>query len=200
MDSIPDAEVVLAFANEAARGGNTSETHLYRVTKHELARMIDRDRQLRARTHGTLAPARDAQEILTELWRIEEANAHRFYRTDRKWVSNTSYEQLAESGLQFATRTESPEAIVTRKLDAEAKSKLVQYLVEARKTLTSRQQEVITLMYEHHLTQAETARKLNISRAAVSKTHHKALAALRDKLTSTILEKLIPKTSSLIPE
>ncbi|MFD2674894.1 sigma-70 family RNA polymerase sigma factor [Gulosibacter bifidus] len=157
--------------------------------------MIDRDRQLRAQARGTLAPARDAQEILTELWRIEEANAHKFYRTDRKWSSNISYEQLAESGLQFAVGTESPDAIVSRQLDAETKSRLVQYLVAARRTLTSRQQEVITLMYEHHLTQAQTARKLNISRAAVSKTHHKALAALRDNLASTMLEKLALKTS-----
>lgn len=162
--------------------------------------MIQRDRVLRSTTENAPAPARKAQDILNDLWRAEEANAHKFHRTDRKWGSNTSYEQLAESGAQFASPTEPLEAIISHRIEAKAMAALLHLLTAARQRLTPRQQEIICLIYEHDLSQADVARRLKISRAAVSKNHQKALSALRAELASAAIAKLSEQPSPLGPE
>lgn len=173
----------LIFNHEADRAGNRRIADTYEIHETDLRHMIERDRTIRAQQCQQPAEKlddRSPQDILNDLWREEERAAHSYHRTDRACGAPISYEELANIGQEPQERnTLQPEEYIITQETAMERTNLFNYAFAALQTLPHCQQIIIGSVFFRGFSQADTARQLGVSRAAVSKQLKAALGKLR---------------------
>lgn len=187
---------------EALNARNESTSKTLEIDSGELALMIETDRHERARQAQKpvedIEP-REAQQILDELWRAEEAVNHRFHRGDRgkgrkectcgagceerrgcrmPSTHPWSLDQMLEIDRDPATSELTPEdALIAAE---EARSHVADLLAmrAAIAQLSDRHRLVTDLMIQQGMSQADVARHLGVTRARVSQLFREVKTAV----------------------
>lgn len=184
--------LTIRFKHEADRAGNNSETETYILTPDDFAVMIETDRRERAQQAGKpvedIKP-RHPQDILDQLWRDEESNAHAVHRGDRgkgkpactcgagcgprrgcrlPSTHPWSLDQMLEIDRDPAALGDSPEDALIAAEEARSHAADLAAMWAAIATLSDRHQMLVELMTEQGMSQADVARRLGVSRARVS--------------------------------
>lgn len=174
--------VNIIFRHEDTCAGNISATDTYEFKEQELSAMIERDRRIRASREGLpledIRP-RTAQAIVQELWNVEERSAHSYHRVDRRFGGNVSYEELSAADREPSGLESSPEETVLAEEARKQQHNVVRSVLDALQFLTPRQRDIVNGVFFCNRSQADMARTLGITRAAVSKQLSAALAKLR---------------------
>ena len=172
----------IVFKHEDTRTGNVSATDTYDFKEQELSAMVERDRRIRASREGLpledIHP-RSAQAIVQELWNVEERSAHSYYRIDRRFGGNVSYEELSVADREPNGLEASPEEAVLAEEARRQRNDVMRSVLDALRFLTPRQRDIVNGVFFCNRSQADMARTLGITRAAVSKQLSAALARLR---------------------
>ena len=106
------------------------------------------------------------------------------WKTEAEFTNLVSLDDYLEQGSEgrmesFGTKFQQPEAAVQ-------KQELKEMLVEALKTLTEKEQKVITLYYYEELTLKEISQILSVSESRVSQLHTKALQKIKVQLGDAV--------------
>ena len=196
--------LTIHFKHEANCGGNKAETETYFLNPEDVAVMVETDRRERARQAQKpvedIEP-RDAQQILDELWRAEEAVNHRFHRGDRgkgrkectcgagcgerrgcrlPSTHPWSLDQMLEIDRDPATSELTPEDVVIAAEEAQTHASDLAVMREAVAQLGDRHQLIVDLMIDQEMSQADIARHLGVSRARVSQLFREVKTAVID--------------------
>lgn len=195
---------------EALNARNESTSKTLEIDSGELALMIETDRHERARQAQKpvedIEP-REAQQILDELWRAEEAVNHRFHRGDRgkgrkectcgvgceerrgcrlPSTHPWSLDQLLEIDRDPTTSELTPEdALITAE---EARSHAADLLAmrAAIAQLSDRHRLVTDLMIQQGMSQANVARHLGVTRARVSQLFREVKTAVIEAVEESL--------------
>lgn len=193
-------KVTVRYEAPNARNESTSKT--LEIDSGELALMIETDRHERARQAQKpvedIEP-REAQQILDELWRAEEAVNHRFHRGDRgkgrkectcgagcgerrgcrlPSTHPWSLDQMLEIDRDPSSLSPSPEqALITAEEDRSHVADLLA-MRAAIAQLSDRHRLVTDLMIQQGMSQADVARHLGVTRARVSQLFREVKAAV----------------------
>ena len=106
------------------------------------------------------------------------------WKTEAEFTNLVSLDDYLEQGSEgrietFGATFQQPEAAVQ-------KQELKKMLVEALKTLTEKEQSVITFYYYEELTLKEISQILSVSESRVSQLHTKALKKIKNQLGDSI--------------
>lgn len=187
---------------EAFNARNESTSKTLDIDSGELALMIETDRHERARQAQKpvedIEP-RDAQQILDELWRAEEAVNHRFHRGDRgkgrkectcgagckerrgcrlPTTHPWSLDQMLEIDRDPATSELTPEDALIAAEEARSHAADLLAMRAAIAQLSDRHRLVTDLMIQQGMSQADVARHLGVTRALVSQLFRKVKAGV----------------------
>lgn len=194
--------LTIHFKHEANCGGNKAETETYFLNPEDVAVMIETDRHERARQAQKpvedIEP-RDAQQILDELWRTEEAVNHRFHRGDRgkgrkectcgagcgerrgcrlPSTHPWSLDQMLEIDRDPATSELTPEDALISAEEAHSHAADLLAMRTAIARLSDRHRLVTDLMIQQGMSQADVARHLGVTRARVSQLFREVKTAV----------------------
>ena len=189
---------------EALNAHNQSITKTFDIDAGELALMIETDRLERATQAGKpidKVKPRCPQDILDDLWRAEEANAHETHRGDRGKAKKKctcgagcgerrgcrlpstypwSLDQMLEIDRDPTTSERTPEDAVIAAEEAQTHASDLAVMREAVAQLGDRHQLIADLMIDQEMSQAEIARHLGVSRARVSQLFREVKTAVID--------------------
>ena len=106
------------------------------------------------------------------------------WKTEAEFTNLVSLDDYLEQGSEgrietFGTKFQQPE-------NAIQKQELKEMLVEALRTLTEKEQKVITLYYYEELTLKEISEILSVSESRVSQLHTKALQKIKVQLGDSV--------------
>ncbi|WP_144169812.1 sigma-70 family RNA polymerase sigma factor [Bifidobacterium longum] len=177
--------VKLVFKHEANRAGNTSESDVYDLTEEEMQSMLERDRILRAvdaRCSPEELAFRHPQTILQDVWNIEERNAHAYHRSDRASGALISYDELVAVDCDCISAATDPESIIIERESEAERKRILQCVNNALSRLPVKQRDVIVGIFLQGQSQADMARSIGVSRAAISKQVASAMGNLRKAL------------------
>lgn len=135
-----------------------------------------------AKLEGELGRTATPQEVADELGiSIEE---YENWKTEAEFTNLISLDDYLEQGSEgrmetFGARFQQPE-------NAVQKQELKEMLVEALKTLTEKEQKVITFYYYEELTLKEISQILSVSESRISQLHTKALQKIKAQLGDSV--------------
>ena len=135
-----------------------------------------------AKLEGELGRTATPQEVADELGiSIEE---YEKWTTGAEFTNLISLDDYLEQGSEgrmetFGARFQQPE-------NAVQKQELKEMLVEALKTLTEKEQKVITFYYYEELTLKEISQILSVSESRISQLHTKALQKIKAQLGDSV--------------
>ncbi|CAM4365344.1 MULTISPECIES: sigma factor-like helix-turn-helix DNA-binding protein [Corynebacterium] len=187
---------------EALNARNESTSKTLDIDSGELALMIETDRHERARQAQKpvedIEP-RQAQQILDELWRAEEAVNHRFHRGDRgkgrkectcgagceerrgcrlPSTHPWSLDQMLEIDRDPATSALTPEDALIAAEEAHSHAADLLTMRAAIAQLSERHRLITDLMIQQGMSQADVARHLGVTRARVSQLFREVKTAV----------------------
>ena len=187
---------------EALNARNESTSKTLEIDSGELALMIETDRHERARQAQKpvedIEP-REAQQILDELWRAEEAVNHRFHRGDRgkgrkectcgvgceerrgcrlPSTHPWSLDQLLEIDRDPTTSELTPEDALIAAEEARSHAADLLAMRAAIAQLSDRHRLFTDLMIQQGMSQANVARHLGVTRARVSQLFREVKTAV----------------------
>lgn len=193
-------KVIVRYEALNARNESTSKT--LDIDSGELALMIETERHERARQAQKpvedIEP-RDAQQILDELWRAEEAVNHRFHRGDRgkgrkectcgagceerrgcrlPSTHPWSLDQMLEIDRDPAISELTPDGALIAAEEARSHAAELLAMRAAIAQLSDRHRLVTDLMIQQGMSQADVARHLGVTRARVSQLFREVRAAV----------------------
>lgn len=196
---------------EALNARNESTSKTLEIDTGELALMIETDRHERARQAQKpvedIEP-REAQQILDELWRAEEAVNHRFHRGDRgkgrkectcgagcekrrgcrlPSTHPWSLEQMLEIDRDPATSELTPEDALIAAEEARSHAADLVAMRDAIAQLSDRHRLVTDLMIQQGMSQADVARHLGVTRARVSQLFREVKTAVTEAVEESRL-------------
>lgn len=131
---------------------------------------------------GELGRTATPEEIAAELGiSLEE---YENWKTEAEFTNLISLDDYLEQGSEgrietFGTKFQQPE-------NAVQKQELKEMLVEALKTLTEKEQKVITFYYYEELTLKEISQILSVSESRISQLHTKALQKIKTQLGDAV--------------
>ena len=135
-----------------------------------------------AKLEGELGRPATSEEVANELGiSLEE---YEDWKSEAEFTNLVSLDDYLEQGSEgrietFGATFQQPEAAVQ-------KQELKKMLVEALKTLTEKEQSVITFYYYEELTLKEISQILSVSESRVSQLHTKALKKIKNQLGDSI--------------
>lgn len=173
----------IRFKHEASEGGNKSISEEYELSDAEEQLIVQEDCRIRAEQQHcdiSLIPVRSVQEILQEVWAEEERACHHFFRTDVKQMNalcsfETEEEEKGEIG---DPNSLDPLYAVEQAEEKDKIDSLMKQMTQAFPHLTAQQKEVLRALYWRGERAAELSKNKGVSRAAISRQHSRALAAL----------------------
>ena len=196
---------------EALNARNESTSKTLEIDSGELALMIETDRHKRARQAQKpvedIEP-REAQQILDELWRAEEAVNHRFHRGDRgkgrkectcgagceerrgcrlPSTHPWSLDQMLEIDRDPATSELTPEDALIAAEEARSHAADLLAMRAAIAQLSDRHRLVTDLMIQQGMSQADVARHLGVTRARVSQLFREVKTAVTEAVEESRL-------------
>lgn len=180
----------ITLASETEKTGNKSAIQTFDIDPGDAAVMVDTDRCERAAKAGMPVDevvSRTPQQIADELSRMDENNAHQYYRDDYKFFKGiVSWEARAARENEEPDPAGSPEDELIAREEAVAHQTKLEALREAREeVLTERQRLMIHLMFDEKLSAAAIARELGISRTGVKSQ----IEASIEKLQAAVVNK-----------
>lgn len=135
-----------------------------------------------AKLEGELGRVATPQEIATELGiTLEE---YENWKSEAEFTNLVSLDDYLEQGSEgqmepFASQFQQPE-------NAIQKQELKEMLIQALKSLTEKEQKVVTLYYYEELTLKEISQILSVSESRVSQLHTKALQKIKAQLGDSV--------------
>lgn len=196
---------------EALNARNESTSKTLEIDSGELALMIETDRHERARQAQKPVEdfePREAQQILDELWRAEEAVNHRFHRGDRgkgrkectcgagceerrgcrlPSTHPWSLDQMLEIDRDPATSELTPEDALIAAEEARSHAADLVVMRDAIAQLSDRHRLVTDLMIQQGMSQADVARHLGVTRARVSQLFREVKTAVTEAVEESRL-------------
>jgi RNA polymerase sigma factor for flagellar operon FliA len=135
-----------------------------------------------AKLEGEYGRVATSAEVAEELGISQEEYEN--WKTEAEFTNLVSLDDYLEQGSEgrmetFGAKFQQPE-------NAVQKQELKEMLVEALKTLTEKEQKVITFYYYEELTLKEISQILSVSESRVSQLHTKALQKIKTQLGDSV--------------
>ncbi|MCI5731431.1 MAG: FliA/WhiG family RNA polymerase sigma factor [Eubacterium sp.] len=149
-----------------------------RTLRQKQKRMDTAVAKLEAEYGRPVKPAEVADELGISLEEYEN------WKTEAEFTNLVSLDDYLEQGSEghmesLGSKFQQPEKAVQ-------KQELKEMLVEALKTLTEKEQKVVTFYYYEELTLKEISQILNVSESRVSQLHTKALQKIKTQLGDSV--------------
>lgn len=119
---------------------------------------------------------------MQDVWNIEERNAHAYHRSDRASGALISYDELVAVDCDCISAATDPESIIIERESEAERKRILQCVNNALSRLPVKQRDVIVGIFLQGQSQADMARSIGVSRAAISKQVASAMGNLRKAL------------------